>query len=219
MHAITRALVASAFAFSAVSAYAGTYTIDFHGNGLSDTYTVDHFDTSIVDFHSNMLAHNIVEPHLTFDGLVFSGPWNTFTMNMTEPLDSVYLNFVLLSSLEFSTGLAEKGTIEGFGAKSVSNVEELDATFSGDTAKILFETSDDLPYVTVSWIFTSPQYNFMDPETGEITTSYATYGLDSVRFVTVESPIPEPETYALMMAGLGALGVVSRKKKARLVKA
>lgn len=219
MHAITRTLIASAFAFSTVPAYAGIYTIDFHGDGLSDPYTVDHFDTSIVDFHSSMPALNIVEPHVTFGGLVFSGAGNTFAMNMLQPLDSVTLNFVLLSSLEFSTGLAQKGIADGFGAKSVSNVEELDATFSGETAKITFETPDDVPYVTVSWIFTSPQYNFMDPETGEITTGYALYGLDSVRFVTVESPIPEPETYALMMAGLGLLGVVSRKKKAQPVKA
>ena len=214
MHAITRALVASAFAFSAVSAYAGIYTIDFHGNGLSDPYTVDHFDTSNVDFHSSMPALNIVEPHLTFGGLVFSGTGNTFGMHMlTEPLQSVALNLVLLSSLEFSTGLAEKGIIDGFGAKSVSNVVELDATFSGETAKVIFETFDDVPFVSLSWNFTSPQYNFRDPETGEITTSYALYGLDSVRFVTVESPIPEPETYAMMLAGLGLLGMKFKRKQ------
>lgn len=36
--------------------------------------------------------------------------------------------------------------------------------------------------------------------------------LDKVSFTT--SPVPEPETYALMLAGLGALGLVARSSKA-----
>ncbi len=31
---------------------------------------------------------------------------------------------------------------------------------------------------------------------------------------TVMTPVPEPETYALMLAGLGAMGFVTRRRKA-----
>jgi hypothetical protein len=31
--------------------------------------------------------------------------------------------------------------------------------------------------------------------------------------MTVSVPIPEPETYAMLLAGLGLLGVVARRRK------
>ena len=35
----------------------------------------------------------------------------------------------------------------------------------------------------------------------------------SYSFSAVAQPIPEPETYALMLAGLGALGYMSRRRR------
>lgn len=40
---------------------------------------------------------------------------------------------------------------------------------------------------------------------------YSTLGLDNVS-VTAVSPVPEPEGYAMMVAGLGALGLMSRRR-------
>lgn len=39
------------------------------------------------------------------------------------------------------------------------------------------------------------------------------YFNDGVTFTVVTVPIPEPETYAMMLAGLGLLGVVARRRK------
>lgn len=220
MPAITRALIASAFAVTSFTAQAETFTVDFFGNGLSDTYDVDHFDNSLVDFTSNMGARNIVEPELTFTGLTFMGVDNYFSMSMTEPIESVTLNFVRITSLEFSSGLAETGYVYGMGTKGVAEAQLLDGEFAGDAVSMTFTTNDNFPFQNLSWEFRSPQYTFVDPETGEtISTGYALYGLDSVSFNTVTAPIPEPETYAMMLAGLGAIGFVSRRKKAQLVKA
>jgi hypothetical protein len=36
---------------------------------------------------------------------------------------------------------------------------------------------------------------------------------------TIGAPIPEPETYALMLAGLGLLGFMARRKKQGLAAA
>lgn len=38
-------------------------------------------------------------------------------------------------------------------------------------------------------------------------------GLDNVSVEAVAAPVPEPETYAMMLAGLGLLGVVARRRK------
>ena len=40
-------------------------------------------------------------------------------------------------------------------------------------------------------------------------------GLDNVSVQTVAAPVPEPETYAMMLAGLGLMGVAVRRRKQR----
>ena len=49
--------------------------------------------------------------------------------------------------------------------------------------------------------------------TADSTGSYTAYGTISTRIVAHEVPaVPEPETYALLLAGLGAMGFVMRRR-------
>ncbi len=52
-------------------------------------------------------------------------------------------------------------------------------------------------YSSISW--TNPVYEYW-------------YGFD-VGIAAVANPVPEPETYALMMAGLGLMGLVARRRR------
>ena len=67
-------------------------------------------------------------------------------------------------------------------------------------------------------------YTFDSPQTGRFTMST---GAESARLTTslqlrnfldtvpVLTPVPEPETYAMLLAGLGLMGVIARRKGSR----
>lgn len=47
------------------------------------------------------------------------------------------------------------------------------------------------------------------------TPSAPIYSIDNIKFVSVVSSVPEPENYAMLVAGLGLMGGVARRRKAR----
>lgn len=56
----------------------------------------------------------------------------------------------------------------------------------------------------------------LSPQTFHIYAQLNVYSFGQP-FPTVTNPIPEPETYAMMLAGLGLLGVMARRRKQKLV--
>ena len=46
--------------------------------------------------------------------------------------------------------------------------------------------------------------------------SNASLSLDAISFSVAVTAVPEPETYALMLAGLGLIGAVARRRKSNL---
>ena len=57
-------------------------------------------------------------------------------------------------------------------------------------------------------------FNLVSVHSGSYSGISETYGVDNVVFA---SPVPEPESYALMLAGLGLMGAVVRRRKAKQV--
>jgi len=53
--------------------------------------------------------------------------------------------------------------------------------------------------------------NYFYKVTGNVTGAFG--GLYSLTSTLVTAPVPEPETYALMLAGLGAVAFVARRRK------
>lgn len=57
--------------------------------------------------------------------------------------------------------------------------------------------------------------NFNLGRTGDLVLNSATLTFDITENPAVASAVPEPETYAMLMAGLGVMGVVARRRKAK----
>ncbi len=68
---------------------------------------------------------------------------------------------------------------------------------------------------SLTWVANAAtaQITFLGLENGALSNN-AGIGLDNVGFAA--APVPEPETYALMLAGLGAVGVAARKRKSKV---
>ena len=72
-------------------------------------------------------------------------------------------------------------------------------------------------------IWSNWSFNYTATFTGSIelalrdlypTTYYGTYSaIDDLNFSAVAAPVPEPDAYAMMMAGLGLLGFMARRKR------
>jgi hypothetical protein len=103
---------------------------------------------------------------------------------------------------------------------------KLDVAGYSPTTLRAFDTSDNLIF---SQDVTLTSGAFSDPGVYESYTITSTNGIsrfifsggaagntsiDNLVATTDVSPIPEPETYALMLAGLAALGVAARRRKA-----
>lgn len=84
------------------------------------------------------------------------------------------------------------------------------------TDKDFYHTGDQSPLRTASvW--------FGNAYVSDVTANSPTYpgangGFDANRWsLTVAAPVPEPETYAMMLAGLGLLGLMTRRRKQKAV--
>lgn len=52
-----------------------------------------------------------------------------------------------------------------------------------------------------------------DPNKAYVNIQHPTDGVDRLIQICAVAPVPEPETYAMMIAGLGMLGAVARCRK------
>ncbi len=107
------------------------------------------------------------------------------------------------------------GASATFSILSGTNTANL-AMFTNMGSRAYWSGTAYAPFPSVHWVFRAGRgeqtYNEFDIFYGETFSFFAW----AVRDGDVAAPVPEPETYAMLLAGLGLLGVMARRRKQKL---
>ena len=136
---------------------------------------------------------------LTFAGIAAPGPFNdifTFTLPSNSGSGYTVTNFTLLPGL-YNTVLATMSL--------VSNPDGI--LFNGDDTLLSTSTTPGSGNLALAWA-ASPAGSYYLNVTG---ISNGAQGGIYNGAISVTA-VPEPETYAMMLAGLGALGFLARRR-------
>jgi hypothetical protein len=198
------AIAALAFggSISAASAAGVISSISASGDGLgSFNYTID--DTNrVLDLTK---VFNSVDPIvLTFTVEHSTGPGNPYTVNeaITNSSSQLWTDF------HYTIGEPDRGNgvvftqhnnsvLSGFSLDQSSGPRNLD--FSGNLAS-------GSPAATAGFMI-SP----FDPGQGNTMT----FTLTQVPTIGQVPPVPEPETYAMLLAGLGLMGFMAKRRSSK----
>lgn len=146
-----------------------------------------------------------IESKWTLNGGAFTDIWS-FTV--TEPL---YSSGVLTNlQIELPNG-SYWYNITGLSVSLYSGVSTLDPTYQpGDTSTLL----DTL--TAVNGTFKGQGYYVPGEYFFQISGTATGIAGGQYVFTATTAPVPEPETYAMLMAGLGVMGAIAvRRKKAK----
>lgn len=117
------------------------------------------------------------------------------------------------------TRIASNGNTAGDSSFSFTNDVKFDGAWFAGATSVSFQLYDNGNLVhTTSTIGTSSTPVFLSSGYGgsvdrvRVVGSNGNYVMDDVQFTAA---VPEPETYALMLAGLGMMGAIARRRKAK----
>jgi hypothetical protein len=170
-----------------------------NSSGLTGNFVTETFNVSSQG-HNSQAANQ-------FSGITFStgnivGDFSGWYPHFEG--DSIYnLNNNAFAEIQFSAVMSDVGFA------FASNVETTQfSAFLGSTLVASF--SAPTGYSGDFYGFTGIAFDSIRIDSGGLNN--ANYFLDNLQSIAV-TPVPEPETYAMMLAGLGLLGAITRRRK------
>ncbi|RZT09374.1 PEP-CTERM protein-sorting domain-containing protein [Duganella sp. CF402] len=201
----------AAASFASASAFAGQVTYNSTlASALTDqdqSLSFQQFDSSLGTLDSITLSFN-TNISSTVDVIALAG--NTVKVSLLAELflthpDNVnplhYQSAQLFDQLELSGTTSATGSA-AFGASGLTISASDFAMFTHAGPGTGYVYAPLYVMTTSSWEGDDGQVNF---------TTYAA-GSASVTYNFTTAPVPEPETYGMMLLGLGAIGVVAKRK-------
>lgn len=187
-------------------ANAATYTFNDLTLASGNSYTQGSFSMNATASNGGVLAH--------IGGGQFAGLWlgqsatafGSYQFSFSQNVTSIEVQFDALSS----TGGSPEETISNFATNhgtAMINYYNLDGTtFSNNTVHSI--TNDGRGLIT----FAGPAFSSFSFDHAQ---NPSQNGFVIERITITTSPVPEAETYAMLLAGLGALGLMARRRKSK----
>lgn len=150
---------------------------------------------------TTVLGAAVVGTPLAFAGIASPGPFNdifTFTLPTNNGSGYSVTNFILLPGL-YNTILATMSL--------VANPDGI--LFNLDDTVLSTSTTPGAGNLSLAWA-SSPAGSYYLNVTG---LSNGAQGGIYNGAISVTAPIPEPDTYAMLLAGLGTVGFLARRRK------
>lgn len=207
-------LLATLFCFASISSHAATYT---DRATFESAINVSYTET----FQSFSGTGSIAGPVAMPTGLIVSSPSeDLFTVGVgqsSNPTEAIGSNYPPKDFLSFNLG----GNYSAFGADLFQNFGGGDQSSFAVTYELSFFNGATLlstinglvaPNVGSFIGYTSDVGSFNRVQIFSLADSYEV--ADNVTVGTVTA-VPEPETYAMLLAGLGLMGAVARSRKTK----
>lgn len=187
----TMQLLAAGFALAA-SVGANAAVVDFDSGSLGGDFSWNNF---------NVLNTSTYQPSGYVNGTV-SGNYVAYNMFGNPASLSSFSSFVFNGA--YFTGAWNNGlsiTVNGF----LNGVQTLSETFQVNTDAPLWKS--------FGWTVDSLTFSTAGGVSAGFGGSGNHFALDNFTYNEVLSPVPEPETYAMLAVGLGLLGAFARRRK------
>ena len=156
-------------------------------------------------------TYSSVDPVLDF-GLwnAYDGDWNV-DLNQLNP-GSIQQSFNTVVGQTYELKFALTGNYSGCGEGCTRQLQ----VTAGDLSTILTATqAEDYSFTNPGWQLETFQFTAQSATTTLTFASYNTPGASGAVIDTVSVtalPVPEPETYAMLLAGLGLMGFTARRR-------
>ena len=208
------AAVATAFAAPAIAADSVQF-LDYANGSEQVTYTLNYGGTGNVSGTAN--AGGFLTK--LNDGPSFVSYCIDLYQNISIP--ATYTDYTLANPFTFKNPNGQNAIGRFLAENHATNSSVLSAAFQVAIWELMYETDRGAYSLTSGTAsFSSTNAAVLTTAQGWIdvldaaSTPFSVYQSPTHQDILV-TPVPEPETYALMAAGLGALGWVARRRKAK----